>query len=248
MKTAVKSLLTVVLVACLFAMAADAARAAAGKLVHVYVAVPTTYSSTVTPQQAESYVYAALGTPFDVPCIGSHLCTMNGWFKHEIGQVFDYDVTIVPMTWGVTPGERTDSCGSTGGFGWYYAPAQDLAAAGAGFSKNDRTMTLLMGGGGWAGHFAPNNDVSVHQGMSGDWGVMLREGVPNACLTAYGAPVTDMFSGFGHEFMGMMGAYSVAEQRLGDGYADGGLFQGDPMGSFVKKSLLQYSGRWLRNP
>ena len=243
MKIAVQILLTAVLAACLVGMGASAAKPAGGtRLVNVYVAVPTTYFSTVTPEQAEDFVYASLGSASDAPCIGSHTCSMNGWFKHEIGQVFDYDVTIVPMSWGVTFGERTDACGSTDGVGWFYAPMQDLAAVGAGFTKNDRTMTLLMGGGGWAGHYSPTDNVSVHQGMAGDWGVMVREGVPNACVTAYGMPVTDAFSGFGHEFMGMMGAYSIS------GYGDGGLFQGDSMGPTVKKALLRNSGRWLRNP
>ena len=223
--------------------AAKPAHAAANQAkVRVAVAVPTTYSSTVTPAQGEAFVRAALGSPTDAPCIGSHTCSVNAWFKHELGQVFDYDVTIVPMTWGVTAEQGVDSCGSTAGPGWFYSPTQDLAAAGFGFTKNDRTMTLLMGGGGWAGHFAPTDRVPVHQGMVGDWGVMAWTGQPNACLTAYGMLPEDAFAGFSHEFAGMMGAYVTA------GYNEGGLFVGDPMSANEKKDLVKYSGRWLRSP
>ena len=231
--------LAAIAILAVFALPAQAGRGAGGHLlVRVAVAVPTAYSSTVIPAQGEAFVRAALGAPTDASCIGSHTCSVEAWFKHELGQVFDYDVTVVPMTWGVGPGDPVDSCGSTEGQGWYYRPPADLMAAGFGFDKTDRTMTLLMGGGGWAGHFAPTDRVPVHQGMVGDWGPMMQFNARNACIPADEYPNR----GFSHEFMGMMGAYVTA------GYNEGGLFIGDPLSANEKRDLLRYSGRWLYAP
>ena len=228
----------------LFASPAVARGGPAPKVVRVVVVVPAAYSSTVTPAQGEAFVRAALGSRSDAPCIGSHSCSVEGWFKHEIGQTFDYTVETLQASFSVPPAgdpNFTDSCGSTAGPGWYWTVASDLTAAGVSLTKNDRVAVLLMGGGGWAGHFAPTNNVPAHFGMAGDWGAMRMFDSMNSCAASYfaGLPAEDAASGFAHEFAGMMGAYAIG------GYGDGGLYQGDPMGDSVKKALLRYSGKWL---
>lgn len=213
------------------------------KSVQVYVVVPAAYSSTVTPAQGEAFVRAAIGSRSDAPCIGSHSCSIEGWFKHELGQTFDYTVETINASFSVPTSDpnSVDSCGSTSGPSWYWTVASALTNANVSLTKNDRVAVLLMGGGGWAGHFAPTDNVPAHLGMAGDWGAMRMFDSMNACATSYfaGLPAEDAASGFAHEFAGMMGAYAIG------GYGDGGLYQGDPMGDSVKKALLRYSGKWL---
>lgn len=239
-----KVLLIALLAALCLAATAGAARGGpAPKAVEVYVVVPAAYSSTVTPAQGEAFVRAALGSRSDAPCIGSHSCSVSAWFKHELGETFDYTVETLEASFSVPPGDpnQTDSCGSTAGPGWYWTVASALTEAGVSLTKNDRVAVLLMGGGGWAGHFAPTNNVPAHLGMTGDCGAMRMFDSMNPCAASYfaGLPANDAASGFAHEFAGMMGAYAIG------GYGDGGLYQGDPMGDSVKKALLRYSGKWL---
>ena len=237
-----KALLAGLVIALLLAAPGAARGGPTPPLVHVYVVVPTSYSSTVTPAQAVDFVHAALGSPADTPCINSHSCSVNAWFRHELGEVFDYDVTVFPVPWGVF--DSTDACGSTDGGGWYWQVAWSLQGAGVDLSTRSRAAVVLMGGGGWAGHFSPANHVDAHMGMAGDWGTMRMFDSMNACAANYFStlPANDAACGFAHEFAGMMGEFVTA------GYNEGGLFQGDPMSTNEKKDLVRYSGKWLRSP
>ncbi len=212
------------------------ARGGPTSTVHVYVVVPSSYSSTVTPAQGVSAVQTWLGQPTDAACIGSQFtCSIEGWFRHELGQVFDYDLTTVPVGFAVSG--QVDACGSADGGGWYWTVAAALSSAGYDLSNKQRVAVMFMGGGGWAGHFAPNNRVDAHLGMTGDWGVMNEYDQPNGCdpSFAYESPA----HGFSHEFAGMMGEYVTA------GYNEGGLFVGDVMSANERRDLLRLSGKWL---
>jgi hypothetical protein len=230
-----------VLAALLLALPAGAAKGGpAASRVNVVVVVPDGYVSNTTPAQAVTAVQSWLGSPSDVACIGSqYTCTMEGWFRHELGQVFDYDLTVVSME---AVNSAVDACGSySSPFVYFQVNGGVEAATGINFDSNrQRTMLLLMGGGGWAGHYAPTdrgNSVQ-HFGMVGDWGVMEQYGVRNSCMGSPDAPA----HGFSHEFMGMMGAYVTA------GYNEGGLFLGDVMSANIKSDLMRYSGKWLHSP
>jgi len=234
----VRVLAACLLVALIFVLPA---RAQGGsKTVHVLVVIPATYSSTVTPDQAVSAVQSWLGQPTDAPCIGSqYTCTIEGWFRHELGQVFNYDLRTVSVSFNWS---SFDACGSFSGPYLYLAVDPAVSAAtGINFGNtSDRTMELVMGGGGWAGHYSPADRGRVvdHMGMVGDWGVEQQYGVPVSCIPAPDAPA----HGFSHEFAGMMGEYVTA------GYNEGGLFLGDVMSAHEKADLMHYSGQWLRAP
>jgi hypothetical protein len=225
---------------------ASAARGAGGtKAVNMYIAVPASYSSTVTPAQAQAFVAAALGSPSDAPCIGSHSCSVEAWYRHEVGLVFDYTTTVVNLPNLSISSPNTDSCGSAAGGFWLDVVAQQLSLqVGDQFQSGDRTMVLLMGGGGWAGHYHPRNHVDWHDGMAGDWGTMRMFDSMNACAASYFSvlPANDAANGFAHEFHGMMGAFWQS------GYNEFGLYQGDVMSDHQKQDLIKYSGRWLRSP
>lgn len=211
------------------------AKGGPGKPVNVYVAAPVNAQTSVTTEQAVSAVQSWLGSPSDAPCIGSQFtCTMEGWFRHELGLVFDYTVEVVPMHAITGP---TDACGSWN-FPFLYS---HLESTSIGLSSQDRSMVLMLGAGGWAGHFSPANRKVDHFGMVGDWGVMQQFGVPNACVLEHAA-LDGPARGFSHEFAGMMGAYVTA------GYNEGGLFLGDVFSENSKRDLAKYSGRWLRAP
>ncbi len=216
------------------------------KKVEIYVAVPSDAITNVTSSQAVQTIEKIVGKPTDAPCLVSWNpydkstwgCSIEGWYRHEVGKVFEYRITVVQI--GALGGQR-DACGSYTGGGLYFAVDQQLAQnSSAGFTKNDRTMIMTMGAGGWAGHFAPPNRQVDHMGMVGDWGVMEDHGTPTSCIPEWDTPSR----GFSHELAGMMGMY-VGGGCYEDGY---GCFVGDQMSAVEKSALLKYSGQWLRNP
>lgn len=214
------------------ALPASAARGAGSHpLVHVLVVVPTSYTSNATPGQAVAAVQTWLGQPSDAPCIGSTSCTIEGWFKHELGQVFDYQVQTVNVPQSAGPG--TDACGQGGDVFRYMDWVKQLT--GLSFGVSERDMEIVMGLGGWAGHWSPTDRKVDHLGAVGDWGVMEQFNARNACIPDWDYPAR----GFSHEFAGMMGEFVTA------GYNEGGLFVGDPMSANEKSDLLHYSGKWL---
>lgn len=232
--------LAAVVAALLLALPAGAKGGPASARVNVIVVVPATYTSNVTPAQTVTATQSWLGSPSDAACIGSqYTCTMEGWFRHELGRVFDYDLQTVEIG-NLPTGLSTDACGSWSDSNLsFWVNGHVEAQTGIDFSSNrQRTMLVLLGGGGWAGHFSPANRGVDHFGMVGDWGVMEQYGVRNACMGSPDAPA----HGFSHEFAGMMGAYVTA------GYNEGGLFLGDVMSPNIKADLLKYSGKWLRSP
>lgn len=208
-----------------------AGRGGSNRPIEFYVAVPANAQIAVTSEQAEAAVRLWLGEPTDAPCTGSQNCSIEGWFRAELGRVFDYRVTVIPMK--EIPGP-TDSCGSWN-FPFLYT---HLESTSIGLSSNDRSMVLMLGAGGWAGHFSPADRKVLHFGMVGDWGVIEQYGAEVSCIPEWDFPAR----GFSHELMGMMGAYVTA------GYNEGGLFIGDGMSANIKRDLLKYSGRWLREP
>jgi hypothetical protein len=221
-----------------------AARGRPTKFIEVYVAVPADTQTTVTSAQAVQTIQRVLGSPMDAPCLGrwspydrsTWNCTVEGWFRHELGQVFDYRITVVNIP---AIGGPVDACGSWSSSGLYFSAIGGLLPTGATFTKQDRAMIFLLGGGGWAGHFSPADHVDYHFGMVGDWGAMSLFNQQNACLPAeYDEPS----GGLSHEFAGMMGEYVTA------GYNEGGLFAGEPMSVNEKSDLLRYSRQWLRSP
>lgn len=215
-----------------------------GKAVEIYVAVPANAVTTITSAQAVETIRKVTGQPTDAPCLVSWNpydtstwgCTVEGWYRHELGKVFDYRVTVVPI-----PAQNfaADACGQ--GASWE-GVVSSLTNARVGFStsKGVRTMVMVLGGGGWAGHFAPTDSQVDHMGLVGDWGVMEDHGVPNSCIPEWDTPSR----GYSHELAGMMGMY------IGGGcYGDGqGCFVGDAMSVVEKASLLKYSNSWLRQP
>src|SRR5215831_2291735 len=92
-----------------FAFVPSAQAQGSSKNVDVLVVVPATYSSNATPDQAVSALQSWLGQPTDAPCIGSQYCSIEGWFRHELGEVFDYDIQVIPITLNYT---FVDACGS----------------------------------------------------------------------------------------------------------------------------------------
>lgn len=187
------------------------------KRVQVFVVVPTAYSSTVTPEQAMSTVPAWLDE-------------INAWFQREIGRTFDYDLVRLD---GFSYIDNVDACGSfsdpqAGRITHNFIRTRGYALRG------ERTVTLLLGGGGWAGHMFTPKGGAENWGMAGDWGVMQEYGVPNACVPSWEHPNR----GFSHELAGALGMYWT------DGYS-GALFVGDTMSAGNKADLLRYSGRWL---
>jgi len=207
----------------LFALPASAAKpAAAGKVVHVYIVAPSNAVTPITSAQAASAADLWMGQ-------------VNGWFQQELGQVVSYDITVVPMGPVNSP---TDACGSWSAPFLYFQAVNPIEAVGGGFTTSDRTMILMLGAGGWAGHFSPADRKVEHFGMVGDWGVMEQYDARTSCVPEWDYPNR----GFSHEFAGMMGAYVTS------GYNEGGLFVGDALSENQKRDLLKYSGRWLRSP
>jgi hypothetical protein len=200
--------------------------------VNVLVIVPSSYVSNATPDQAVSAAQTFLGSPSDAPCIGSTSCSIEGWFKHELGQVFDYQIQTITIPYGLV---GSDPCGSAGGGGLYWYVNQWVSQlTHYNFGVSERDMEVLMGAGGWAGHFSPADRQVEHFGMVGDWGVMEQFNERNACIPDWDYPNR----GFSHEFAGMMGMYVT------DGY-NGALFSGDTMTANNKADLMHYSGKWL---
>jgi|KBSSwiStaDraftv2_1062776.scaffolds.fasta_scaffold318114_3 hypothetical protein len=227
-------------------LVAPAAGAPAGKRVEVYVAVPADAVTTITVDEAVQTIQRITGQPTDAPCLvrwspydsSTWTCSMEGWFRHELGQVFDYRITVVPIPALGFVGR--DACGSYAGFGAWQWTMKYLADAHVGFStaKGARSFVYLIGGGGWAGHFAPTNTQVEHAGMVGDWGAMVLFDKLNGCIPPeYREPQ----GGFSHELVGSMGMYVN-----GGCYDDGlGCYSGDAMTAVEKAALLKYSGQWL---
>jgi len=236
-----KALLAGLVIALLLASPGAARGGPAPPKINVLVVVPSAYTSNVTPAQAVSAAQTFLGQPSDAACIGVALpsdpstwtCSIEGWFKHELGRVFDYQIQIVPIAW--ASGGPFDACGASGGPLYLGVNPDVSAATGLTFTDRERDILLVMGAGGWAGHFSPADRKVPHEALIGDWGVMEQFGVPNSCIPDWDYPAR----GFSHEFMGMMGAYTTS------GYDEGGLFIGDPMSAHIKADLLRYSGKWL---
>jgi len=108
----VRFILALVIAALLLALPAGAKGGPASARVNVVVVVPAAYSSNATPAQAEAAAQSWLGSPSDAACIGSqYTCTIEGWFRHEIGQVFDYTIQTVPIG-NLPTGLSKDACGS----------------------------------------------------------------------------------------------------------------------------------------
>lgn len=216
------------------AMATAAAPSARGaQPIHVFVAVPPTYTSPVTPEQARIAVSTWLGQPTDAPCLGQY-CTVEGYFRSQLGKVFDYDLTVVPGAYPQPGPGGVDAC-NQGGIDqyWFRSPTAGYSLSG------NRTMVLVLGGGGWAGH-NPGTKQSGAFGMGGDWGVQAMWDVPLPCVPA-GIAEPFMDRGFAHEFEGMMGMY-----RNGATYD---YFCCErAMEAQHKKNLLSWSRSWLRNP
>jgi len=242
MRTLLVALLTMVMLVA----PAGARGGPSSKPIDIYIVVPADAVTTVTPAESKQHIERVVGQPTDAPCLQRWspwdtstwwTCTMEGWFRHEIGKVFDYRITTVNVPAYTYVGR--DVCGSYAGYGaWQYTI--DYLKGIASFSKGARTFLYLMGGGGWAGHFAPTNRQVDHAGMVGDWGAMQMVGRPNACIPAWAEPS----GGLSHEFVGMMGMYVD-----GGCYDDGlGCYLGDAMTSAEKAALLKYSGSWLRSP
>lgn len=241
--------LLAVIVICFFFLPLHPSNASQGsKPVEIVIAVPSDSGSrtTVTSEQAISTIKYIVGEPTDAPCLqtwnpydhSTYGCSIEGWFRHELGEVFDYNISVIPI--GDFGNNVGDACGSYGGIAaWQYATYY-LKKEGVSFARGARTMILLMGGGGWAGHFAPTNKQVEHAGMVGDWGVMLDHDLPNGCIPDWVTPS----GGFSHELVGMMGMY--IDGGCYDG--TGGCYVGDPMTEVEKNALLKYSGQWLRNP
>lgn len=199
----------------LAALAATATAAKPTKVVYVYVVDPATATTTVTPEQAEAAANKWMGE-------------INSWLQREIGRVLDWEVRHVQVP-RVDSETQRDSCGS------YSYPGLLLWMNRQGFTdERDRFIYLLMGGGGWAGHYftAKGNRSSS---MVGDWGVQQEEGLLTPCTPT----LDDPNRGFSHELMGTLGMYWT------DGYS-GALFVGDTMTEGNKRDLLRYSGAWLR--
>lgn len=205
-----------ILVVGLLALAfASSAGAAPNRAVEVWVVEPSNAQTTVTSAQA---VTASI----------LFLDEINAWFQREVGQVFDYRI----QTLAIGPlGGDVDACGS------YAGPVLFAIRDPIGTSAQDRSMVLMLGAGGWAGHFAPPDKQVPHFGMVGDWGVMELYDAKVSCIPDWDFPNR----GFSHEFAGMMGMY------VGGGcYVDGqGCFVNDPLSAIEKAALLKYSGKWL---
>jgi len=215
----------IVLGLCILAIAAVPAQAGKGagntpKVVQVYVAVPPSYTSTVTPAQA-------------IQAVPLWLDEINVWFSRDLGQSFRYSVQTFPL---VEASFARDACGSFTGNDVYFSVTAQMKGAGIDFQRN-RVMVLVMGAGGWAGHFSPQDRGVNNAGLVGDWGVMEQFGSRNTCVPDWDYPNR----GFSHEFAGMMGMY------VGGGcYQDGqGCFVNDPLSVTEKEALLRYSGKWL---
>jgi hypothetical protein len=209
--------------------------------IHAFVVVPSQYSSTVTPEQTVAAVQQWMGQPTDAPCIGSTTCTIEGWFRHELGKVFDYDVTVhyTPKT-AAELSTTTDACGSMSSSLLDNA-IRNLLYSEAGYVLNDqRTMMVVMGAGGWAAHqFTSPRGSTTGWGLVGDWGVMEQNGVPNSCVPSWDYPMR----GFSHEVAGMMGMFSTSQ-----GDSDDPIFTGDVLTTTEKRNINHNSGAWLRTP
>jgi hypothetical protein len=208
-----------------------------GQVIPIYVVVPAQYASTVSVDQARQWAEDVIGQPTDAPCIGSHDCSIEAWFRHEIGRVFDYALVSVEAPNISNDTAYVDACGSFAGPGWIYPAQEAIGASGYDIRKNDRYFILLLGGGGWAGHIFATGSSKQAWGMIGDWGAERKFGVPVTCMPDW----VDVSGGFSHEFAGMLGMYVT------DGYS-GALYTGDPMTPGNKSDLLHYSGHWLRSP
>lgn len=193
------------------------------KRVQVYVVVPTSYVSNATPEQAMN-------------AVPIWMLENQQWFQNELGQSIVYDLTRLDGF--VRSGTSVDACGSFSGVGLYEPVMDFIRKSGYRAGSQDRTMILVMGAGGWAGHFSPPNKVRDHFGMVGDWGVMEQYDQRNACIPDWDNPNR----GFSHELAGMMGMY-VGGGCYGDGQ---GCFVNDSMSEQEKADLLEYSGRWFR--
>ena len=216
---------------------------AQGRAVNIYLIVPSAYNSNATTDQALAMIQKDLGSPTDAPCLqnwnssdpSTWNCSVEGWYRHELGKVFDYNVTIVHVSWDQTALGGLDACGqgSVALYGIYYDLKQQH------YNVSGRTLAVTMGGGGWAGHFSPADKVTENGfGQVGDWGAMELYNNRNACVPDWDYPNR----GFSHELAGAMGEYVTA------GYNEGGLFVGDVMSAHEKADLLKYSGAWLRQP
>lgn len=204
----------------------------AAKVIHVFVVVPSVYTSNVTVAQAEAATRLWLGQPGDAACLGHAGCSIEGWFKHELGLYFDYDLTVHRSAWTATQINAPyplDSCGQMNELGvWGNVPS--LLYQERGYDRGgQKTMVLLVGAGGWAGHHPDSATAIV-----GDWGVAEQNGYPGVC-DPYGTVFPSR--GFGHEFVGMLGAF------VNDAYYP--VFTGDPLDAQHEANLLARSGDWL---
>lgn len=212
--------------------------------VHVFIIAPASYSGGVTVPQAMTAVQTWLGQPSDPPLIGSTSISMESWVRHETGKVFDYDITVHSSAHPDTDFTSSfDACGSMDGL-QVETKLNLFMTDEVGYSyenNGQRTMIVLLGAGGWAGHkFISPRSSTTGWCLVGDWGVMEQDGAPNDCVTPGDFPTR----GFGHEFMGMMGAFWTS----GGGDTDDPIFTGDVLATSMKRNLIHNSGAWLRNP
>lgn len=202
------------------------------KVIHVFVVVPSAYTSNATPAQAEAAVRLWLGQPGDAACLGHTGCSIEGWFKHELDRYFDYDLTVHRSAWTATQinaPNPLDECGQMHS-GGPWGNVRTLLGQERGYVwSGERTIVLLMGAGGWAGH---NPDSGF--ALVGDWGVAEQNGYPGIC-DPYGTVFPSR--GFGHEFVGMLGAF-----RDGAYYP---IFTGDELDEQHESNLRTSSGEWL---
>lgn len=211
------------------------------KVVHVQIIVPASYSSNVTPDQAVAFARTVTGATADAPCpAGSRDCSVESWLRREVGDVFEYDVTVYRISAGAAQlSSSFDSCGRMSDSTLYARVYYYLNAEfGYKATSSNRTMTLVLGAGGWAGHLwaSPSNTKYDAFGLVGDWGVEEMFGVPNPCIPDWDYPGR----GYGHEFAGMMGMF-----YNGSYSTDDPVFTGDVLNATQKAQLLKTSGGWL---
>lgn len=217
--------------------------------VHVLIVVPSQYGGPATATTAETVLRLWLGQPTDSPCTGDFRvtgCTIEGWFRQEIGEVFDYDVTIVNLAETATDLDYaavvTLGCGEIFNSLDNNNNMRAFVSAESGYvGTGQRTMYEVLGAGGYARHkFISSKSTTTGYGIIGDWGVAEQLGIQESCdLFAGNYAVT----GFGHEFAGMMGTYSTSQTDTDDN-----VYAGTQLTAAEKHNLTHNSGDWLRSP
>lgn len=218
------------LIAAVALLLAAPASAQPAKNVHIIIVVPSAYASTVTPDQAVTAVNGWMGT-------------INAWLAAQTGKTVNYDVTVDSITESISQlAAGVDACGSASDGQSF---ANNVFAAlnrEHGYSTSgNRTMLVVLGAGGWAGHYwaSPSNTPKgwpTKWGLVGDWGVEEQAGVPVACVPGWDYPMR----GYSHEFVGALGMFFNGKYDTDDS-----IFVGDPLTATEISNLSRNSGTWL---